>query len=169
MPEAPHTPSSNGHSPATSSGILPDLVGFNLRLAYYRATQLFAQAFDDLALTPIQFAALAALAAQPGLTQRELAARIGSAPSVLVAPLRELTQHGWLQRDADPADRRTQRLRLTAAGARLQTTAHERIGAVEAALLADLTLAERATLLALLQRITTALPATDAATHAHME
>lgn len=151
MLQTPHNATPDPAAP--TNGILPELVGFNLRLAYYRATQLFAETFADIALTPIQFAILEALAHAPGMTQRELADRIGSAPSVLVQPLRDLEQQGWLSRSADPADRRTNRLRLTPAGEQLQHNARRRIGRVEAALLAELSAAEQVTLLTLLQRI----------------
>lgn len=134
-------------------GRLAEQIGFNLRLAYFITSQLFAEAFADLYITPIQFAALDIIAANPDRTQRAIARLVGTAPSVLVDPLRKLERRGLLQRERDAADRRQHRVRLTPAGNAFHADATLRIEQVEQALTRDLSAEDRAQLLALLQAV----------------
>ena len=63
-------------------GILKECIGYNLRISYALAGQLFARVFDDQELAPIQFAALEFISQNPHLSQREIAFHIGTAPTV---------------------------------------------------------------------------------------
>ncbi|MCO5203891.1 MAG: MarR family transcriptional regulator [Anaerolineae bacterium] len=133
--------------------ILTDQIGFNLRLAYFITSQLFNDAFTDLYITPIQFAILEVVAANPDLTQRQIAELVGTAPSVLVDPLRKLERRGLIQRERAEQDRRQHNVRLTEDGIAFQEQARVRIGQVEANLTDDLDDAEQMTLLTLLQKL----------------
>jgi DNA-binding MarR family transcriptional regulator len=135
-------------------GILPKQLGFNLRLAYFHTTQLFAGIFADKQLTPIQFAIMETVATTETISQKEIADLVGTTPSVLVVPIRKLEQRGLLTRTRLEEDRRQHQLQLTVAGQVFQNEARILIRQVEAELTADLDLEERATLLNLLQKIT---------------
>lgn len=134
-------------------GRLPDLIGFNLRICYGIAAQIFSRAFESLDLAPIQFAALEFIAATPDRAQTEIAEQIGTAPSVLVGPLEKLERRGLISRERDAADRRRFVVRATPEGEALLREARDRIDDVEAELTADLNAAEQRTLLDLLRRL----------------
>ncbi|MGW4154881.1 MarR family winged helix-turn-helix transcriptional regulator [Micromonospora chersina] len=51
--------------------------------------------------------------AEPGISGKEVARRLGTAPNTVSTLVRELTDAGLLARDRDPADRRVARLTLT--------------------------------------------------------
>ncbi|OKI50276.1 MarR family winged helix-turn-helix transcriptional regulator [Micromonospora sp. CB01531] len=58
--------------------------------------------------------------AEPGISGKEAARRLGTAPNTVSTLVRDLADAGLLTRDRDPADRRVVRLRLTdAAQARM--------------------------------------------------
>jgi DNA-binding MarR family transcriptional regulator len=88
-----------------------------------------------------------------GLSQQELAAKLKIHPSRLVAILDNLEKRGFVERSANPDDRRSHSLRLAKNG----EEALERIGKVarehQDALLSALTKEERDTLAALLLKI----------------
>jgi DNA-binding MarR family transcriptional regulator len=79
------------------------------------AAARFAKALAGLELTPALAGVLRALAAQPGLSQQELARALGAAPSRVVGYLDELQARGALLRAAGD-DRRVNRITLTEAG-----------------------------------------------------
>ncbi len=139
--------------PDADQGRLPDLIGFNLRICYGIAAQIFARAFESLGLAPIQFAALEFVANTPDRAQTEIADEIGTAPSVLVGPLEKLERRGLITRRRDADDRRRFVVRTTPKGDALLADAHARIDEVEAELTSALGPAERETLLRLLRRV----------------
>src|SRR5262249_47008710 len=91
--------------------------------------------------------------AEEGLSQRALSRRLGLVPSRLVALLDEMEERDLVERRADPDDRRSHALFLTAAG----RAAIRPIGRIapehQDDLLRALSEAERATLSALLLRV----------------
>ena len=89
------------------------------------------------------------------LGQRDLGARLGVDPSVLVALLNSLEDRDLVRRRRDPADRRRHIVEITAAGSTAVTKLDAAFGRVEDELFADLTSQERATLHALLTRVRT--------------
>ena len=102
------------------------------------------------------------------LGQRELGARLGVDPSVLVTLLNALEDRELVRRHRDPADRRRHIVEITEAGTAALTKLDAAIRYVEDELFADLTPRERATLHSLLARVRTtrhsacdAPPATD--------
>lgn len=134
-------------------GILKECIGYNLRISYALAGQLFARAFEDQELAPIQFAALEFIAHNPHLSQREIAGFIGTAPTVLVKPLDKLEKRGLISRIRSTDDRRRARVRITGEGEELLAEARRRIHSVEDQLTEHLTGEERQTLLRLLKKL----------------
>lgn len=77
-------------------------------------------------------------------TAADLAARLNVQPQTLTRPLAALEADGLVRRDADPADRRRHRIRITEAGAKaLDADMRERRQRLAAALERTLTPAER--------------------------
>ena len=114
---------------ALNYSYLPKLVGHLSGLAHLRATQLCAEELADLNLTPKQFVALEFIANNPTITQREIAAHVGTTPTVLVGVLDTLTERGLVQRVRSTIDRRRHSVKLTAQGEQLReqiaTAAHQ--------------------------------------------
>ncbi|UQX90269.1 MarR family transcriptional regulator [Jatrophihabitans telluris] len=134
--------------PPVSGGI-----AFLLAQLGAHAGDLFATALMEHDLTPPLAGLLRLVRSEPGLSQQDLAARLGLAPSRLVAHVDDLEQRGWLERVRDANDRRVNALRLTDAG-------REAFGALaviarrhERAVTAGLDESQRATLSALLQHV----------------
>lgn len=81
-----------------------------------QAAKRFGERLEPLRMTPPQAGILRLLARSGGLSQRDLAERLGIHPSRLVALLDELETAGLLVREANTGDRRLYSLQLTAAG-----------------------------------------------------
>jgi DNA-binding MarR family transcriptional regulator len=117
------------------------------------AARRFAERLEPLGMTPPQAGILRMLAWNGGLSQRDLADRLGIHPSRLVALLDEMETAGWLVREPHAEDRRLYSLQLTQAGsermAELGRVAREH----NEALCSALTVEERTLLGSLLNRI----------------
>jgi len=117
------------------------------------AASRFAERLVPLGLTPPDTGILRLLRLTAGLSQQELAAKLGIHPSRLVALLDELEHKKLVQRQPNPDDRRQYSLRLTEKG----TKTLEEIGNVahqhQEALCAALSLEERDKLAELLRKI----------------
>lgn len=96
---------------------------------------------------------LSHLAKGPTGTQLELAQAIRYDKTRLIALLDELERDGLITRDPDPTDRRARTVRMTKAGETRQTAVQADIRTMEAALLGQLTAAERRSLLDILPRL----------------
>lgn len=118
-----------------------------------RAAAQFAERLKVINLVPSDAGILRLLRMAAGLSQQELAVRLGIHPSRIVALLDDLEKRGFVERRPNPDDRRLYSLHLTNAGAEIL----ERIGKVarehQDALLAAINKEERETLGVLLQRI----------------
>src|SRR3954447_17843708 len=99
-------------------GILPELVGYHLRRAQVAVFQDFAREMASFNVTPGQFGVLQVIAANPGLSQSELAKAIGIDRSTVVAVIDRLEQQDLVVRAPSPTDRRSHALRLSEGGAR---------------------------------------------------
>jgi DNA-binding MarR family transcriptional regulator len=117
------------------------------------AAKRFAERLEPLGMTPPQAGILRMLALSGGLSQRDLAERLGIHPSRLVSLLDEMESAGLLVREANAEDRRLYSLQLTAAG-RDRMAELGRVGRQHnEALCNALTAEERAQLESLLNRI----------------
>jgi DNA-binding MarR family transcriptional regulator len=133
-------------------GLLPRLVGYQLRLAQLAVFRDFDRATADLGLTPGRFGMLVLIEANPGVTQSRLARAVGLDRSTMVALLDQLEDRRLVAR-RQGEDRRTNGLWLTAAGERLLAKMKRRVAAHEARLAARLTPQERELLLSALRRL----------------
>lgn len=140
-------------APRNPSDQVPVGVAFLLTQLGTVAAQAFAQAVADHGLTPPLAGVLRMVRTQPGLSQLELARRLGIAPSRLVAHLDELESRGWVGRERSSQDRRVNVLVLTPAGQKAFAALGRTARAHELSFTAALTDAERDRLRTLLARL----------------
>ena len=128
-------------------------VAFLLAQVGAHAAKQFAERLSNLKLTPPHAGILRRLSNAPGLSQRELATRLGMHPSRLVAIVDEMEALGLLVREGNAGDRRSYALQLTSTGreklAQVSKIYMQHNNAISAALSAE----ERDVLAGLLQRI----------------
>lgn len=103
---------------------------------------------NRVALPEAQVELLLLVRAEPGISGKEAARRLGTAPNTVSTLVRDLADAGLLDRERDSVDRRVVRLRLTdAAHTRMAEHAANRTALLTDAL-ADLDPAARAAILA---------------------
>jgi len=100
-----------------------DMAGHLIRRLHQQSTQIFVQrtqaaGFD---LTPVQFAALDAIAAQPGTDQARVAEMIAYDRATIGGVIDRLVQKGWVHRVVSERDRRARELSLTDEGQRVRS------------------------------------------------
>lgn len=107
-----------------------------------------------LGLSQAKWLALLHLARSGGqLPHGELAARIGIEPATLVRLVDRLERDGWVRRTPDPADGRGRRIALTRRARALGTKLERTARALRAELLADLSPADLAAAIRVLEHI----------------
>jgi DNA-binding MarR family transcriptional regulator len=104
---------------------------------------------------PYHYRVLAALQEFGGSSQADLARRGGLDRSDVVAAVNELAEQGFVERTADPTDRRRNVVRLTTAGTRQLRRLDRALDRVQEELLGPLAPAERQVLTDLLTRLLT--------------
>lgn len=107
-------------APRPAPGVeLDELPGHHIRRLQQISVALFLQETAAHGITPVQYAALQAVSASPGLDQRTLARTIGLDTSTIGGVVDRLEARALLERHADPADRRVRLLALTPEGSKL--------------------------------------------------
>lgn len=134
-------------------GMLPGLVGYQLRLAQIAIFRDFAATFGDLSITPGLFGVLVVIEANPGLKQTELARAANLDRSTVVSVIDNLERRGLVERRSAAADRRSNALQLTAQGAALLTKLKRLVAQHEKRVARHLSEGEQATLVRLLRKI----------------
>lgn len=131
-----------------------EMAGHLIRRLHQQSTQAFQARTQaaGLDLTAVQFAALDAIAEQPGIDQAGLAARIGFDRATIGGVIDRLEAKGQVQRQVGTQDRRARLLQLTPAGKRLLTACRPVVEALQADILAPLSRAERSAFLALARK-----------------
>lgn len=118
-------------------------LGYQLVKAALRIRACTAQALAPLQLSPQDFGLLNQVVAQPGLTQAQLGSRLGIDRTTVVAMLDRLMDSGWIERVADPNDRRIYRIAATASGRQTHCRAQRVVMEAEAEFTAPLGKAQR--------------------------
>jgi len=98
------------------------------------------------------------LVRNPGAIQRDIARVSRTSPASVSSLLQGLERRGLVERRTEPGDERSKRVHATPAGAELISGFDTAMTAVERTILAPLDETERATLHALLVKITAELP-----------
>jgi DNA-binding MarR family transcriptional regulator len=142
-----------GRDAPPALGMLPELLGYHLRLAQRAIFDDFAQSVAELEVSPGLFALLVIVEANPGLKQTELANAAQLDRSSLVPALDKLGERGWVARRTSEHDRRVNGLWLTDQGAVVLRQLKQRVLIHERRLARDLNATERQQLVELLGRI----------------
>ena len=145
--------SANGGNRTPSLGLLPTFLGYHLRRAQVAAFQNFAEYVGASDLTPGQFGVLVVIDANPGLSQTRLGSALGIDRSTVVAVIDRLEARGLVVRRPSPHDRRSHALHLSESGNAALKRVTERVRAHEKIIAGDLSDAEVATLVSLLDRV----------------
>ena len=132
-------------------GVLPGLIGYQLRLAQRAIFADFADTVGESGISPGLFGVLVVIGENPGLTQQALANAAHLDRSTVVTVIDKLEDRGLVQRRA--ADRRSNGLYLADKGAALLRGLKRKVAQHERRVVQDLSARERAQLVALLQRI----------------
>jgi len=134
-------------------GVLPSLLGYQLRLAQRAIFADFADTLGELEVSPGLFGMLVVIEANPGLKQSQLAKAAHLDRSSLVPALDKLEARGLVTRQASEHDRRVNGLWLTDEGSTLLQKLKQRVARHEQRLARGLSRGEREQLVALLARI----------------
>lgn len=157
--DAPRRPSARARTEPALALALHAMPGHLFRRLHQHGVSLYAMHAAGVDLTPVQYAALHAIAAWPDSDQSSIARAIACDKATVGAVLDRLQAKGLVERVADAADRRTWRLRATADGRALLERLEPKVAAVQRDLLAPLDDAEARLLMTLLGRLVGALPA----------
>lgn len=130
-----------------------DDVGLLLTLAGVSAVANLAATLAERGLSPRSHTVLRVTAAQPGVTQSEVAERLLLNPSRVVGIVDELESHGFVERLVDPRDRRARLLFVTPEGVDEVAASAPAVARALDHTLAGLDLAERDHLRVLLRRL----------------
>ena len=137
----------------TTPSLLPltDLPGHYIRRLQQIAVGVFMEETQAFGVTPVQFAALNALVATPGIDQRTLAASIGFDTSTIGGVVDRLEARGWVKRQVSPEDRRARLLQVTPEGKQLLQELSASVLSTQERILAPLPQAERQEFLRMLK------------------
>lgn len=119
----------------------------------YRSQQYQALRDGPHDITHMESKVLGYFGRHPGATQSELAGDTGRDKAQLARLIKGLRERGLLDGEPDEADRRHVRLSVTAAGRAVLASLRQQAERLSAKAVAGLLAAERAQLLALLQRV----------------
>ena len=127
--------------------------GHLIRRAQQVSTALFAEECAGFDMTSVQYAALSAIGASPGVDATRLSHLIAFDRSTLGDVIERLEAKGWVQRDSSARDRRIKTLTLTEAGGQVLQEVEPAVMRVQERLLAPLGVVDRVTFMKLLSRI----------------
>jgi DNA-binding MarR family transcriptional regulator len=132
-----------------------DSLGYTLRRAQMRAYDLFFEMMGALELSPARVTALSIVATEPDIHQATLAKRLNIAGPSVMKLVDALESAGFISRKDVAGDKRRYSLVLTPAGRGTLEQVKSALAAYEARLARALSKAERAQLMALLERLAT--------------
>lgn len=134
-------------------GILPGLIGYQLRLAQIAIFRDFANSLGEFDITPGLFGVLVIIDSNPGLKQAELARATHLDRSTVVLIIDNLERRGLVERRPAEGDRRSNALELTDEGRSLLKRLKRLVSEHEKRLTKNLSDAEQTSLVSLLQKI----------------
>jgi DNA-binding MarR family transcriptional regulator len=133
--------------------ILPDLIGYHVRLAQVAIFRDFVAALRDFEMTPTHFGTLVIVNNNPGIKQTDLASAIQIDRSTVVPLIDKLESEGLVTRERLTNDRRTNALRITDNGQRLLERLIPMVRAHEQHVFKNLTKDEQNKVIRLLNKI----------------
>lgn len=134
----------------------PGMAGHLIRRLHQISTHVFMQQMQaaGVDLTPVQFAAMDAIMAEPGIDQAGVAARIAYDRATIGGVIDRLEKRGFVERRVSPQDRRAREVRLTVAGQQVFDEVLPIVTALQDDILPGLDAGERAAFLALARKAT---------------
>ncbi|HEY9548514.1 MAG TPA: MarR family transcriptional regulator [Kiloniellaceae bacterium] len=142
-----------GTAPKAAGFFLDEQVSHLLRRAHQRASALFLTVLADAQLTPTQFFAMARLHEMGKLSQNRLGRLAAMDPATIQGVIRRLHERGFIERLADPTDRRRMVLSLSPRGQETVVRLLESANRIGDQILAPLSGDEQAIFLDLLKRL----------------
>lgn len=127
--------------------------GYLFRRMQQIAVSMFMEDCKAFDMTPVQYAALVAMRAYPGIDATRLSAVIAFDRSTLGSVIERLEAKGFVERKPGPDDKRVKLLYLTKAGATELRNVEPYVAAAQTRMLAPLKPADRKTLLALMTQL----------------
>ena len=134
-------------------GLLPDLIGYQLRMAQIALFRDFAQGPGAEDVTPGLFGVLVIIEANPDMKQSDLARATHLDRSTVVTVIDNLERRGLVERRVALHDRRSNAIRLTEAGGTLLKKLKRQVTAHEKRLIQNFSADERDTFIRLLQKV----------------
>ncbi|MAY32777.1 MAG: MarR family transcriptional regulator [Rhodovulum sp.] len=133
-----------------------DMTGHLIRRLHQHATHVFQVRTKEagLDLTPVQFAAMDAIATTPGIDQASIAAQIAYDRATIGGVIDRLEQKGWIKRTISNRDRRAREVTLTPIGRDILERAIPVVSALQADILPGLSNDEASHLRDLIERTT---------------
>jgi len=131
--------------------VLGELPGHYIRRLQQIAVGVFMEETHEAGITPVQYAALHAVASHPGIDQSTLASGIGFDTSTIGGVIDRLQARGWVQRRVLPEDRRVRQLFVTNEGEALLSDVQDAVLRTQARILAPLNRTEQKEFLRLLK------------------
>lgn len=133
-----------------------DMPGHLIRRFHQAAVAIFHAQIGDLGydLTPVQYAALAKIEAQPGIDQVTLAGLIAYDRTTIGGVVDRLVQKGLLAREVSDKDRRARILKLTSEGVNVVSRLTPAVETAQVRMLQGLNEDEAAEFLRLLRKAT---------------
>jgi DNA-binding MarR family transcriptional regulator len=148
----------NQNSPASGQAVFEAIHSI---MHLYRARQMRAAGAGVPELTHMEGKVLGFFARRPGATLSDLVAHSGRDKAQLTRLIRALRERGLLDAQADEQDRRSTRLHLSGSGEAIHAGWHRQGAEAAEEALKGVPEAERAALLALLERVRANLDAQD--------
>jgi DNA-binding MarR family transcriptional regulator len=134
-------------------GMLPGLVGYQLRMAQIALFKDFASGLGEHDVSPGLFGVLVIIESNPDLKQTELARATHLDRSTIVSVIDNLERRGLVERRSALNDRRSNALHLTTEGVALLRKLKRQVNLHEKRLLSNFSDTEREDFLALLQKV----------------
>jgi|SRR5690606_3927984 len=134
-------------------GLLTDLTGFSLKLAWVLGHGHLSRELGDPGVTPHRFSTLEVISRNPGLQQTQLAAALALTRPATTLAVDFWEVRGCVERRKVEGDRRLSGVYTTAHGEQELKRLRERVRNADVALTADLTAEEIVSLRKLLEKI----------------
>ena len=133
--------------------LLSSLPGHYIRRLQQIAVAIFLDETKTFGITPVQYAALQAIANSPGIDQRTLAGAIGFDTSTIGGVIDRLDARGLVKRGYSETDRRVRLLSLTPEGRKLLKAVIPSMQVAQQRILAPLSESDRRDFMRILEQL----------------
>jgi DNA-binding MarR family transcriptional regulator len=138
--------------------VMPDYIGFHLRLAQLRVFREFFRVFEGTGVTPGVHTVLQIIRDNPGIRQRAIAELLMVREPNMTRLIQSLQAGHLISRAVDKSDRRARHLVLTDKGRELLDNLAQRMTVLEKKILGSFDAAQRKTLRFCLDQIRENIP-----------